>query len=44
LASIFLKTGRFPHEVLDLPRGERALVYAAILVEQEENQKAASGA
>jgi hypothetical protein len=43
LASIFLKTGRLPSEILDLPRGERALIYAAILVEQEENQKAMGG-
>lgn len=31
LARIFLETGRFPHEVFNLPRGERALVYGAII-------------
>jgi hypothetical protein len=39
LAAIFLKTGRLPQEILDLPRGERAFLYAAIMVEQEENEK-----
>jgi hypothetical protein len=31
LARIFIETGRFPREVYDLPRGERALIYAAMI-------------
>jgi len=31
LARIFIETGRFPNEVYNLPRGERALVYASII-------------
>jgi hypothetical protein len=31
LARIFVETGRFPNEVYNLPRGERALVYASII-------------
>lgn len=39
MATIFLKTGRFPSEVRALPQGERSFLYAALMVEQEENQK-----
>lgn len=31
LARIFIETGKFPHEIYDLPRGERALVYASMI-------------
>ena len=31
LSRIFIETGRFPHEIYDLPRGERALIYAAMI-------------
>jgi hypothetical protein len=31
LARVFIETGRFPNEVYNLPRGERALVYASII-------------
>jgi hypothetical protein len=31
LARIFIETGRFPNEVYNLPRGERALVYASMI-------------
>jgi hypothetical protein len=31
LARIFIETGRFPNEVYNLPRGERALVYASVI-------------
>jgi hypothetical protein len=31
LARIFIETGRFPNEVYNLPRGERALIYASII-------------
>ena len=40
LATIFLKTGRTPSEMLALSRGERALCYAAIMVENEANLQA----
>lgn len=40
LAALFLKTGRFPSEILALGPGEKAFLYAALMVENEENLKA----
>jgi len=39
LARIFLETGRFPHEVYELPRGERALVYASVITGAKFNKQ-----
>lgn len=39
LAAIFLKTGRLPSEIRNLPIGERAFVFACMRAEQEANQK-----
>jgi hypothetical protein len=38
LAAIFLKTGRYPSEILALPPGERAFCFASVRVENEEQQ------
>jgi hypothetical protein len=39
LALVFTETGRFPSEVLKLPRGERAFLFAALAVKHEERSK-----
>lgn len=39
LALIFNETGRFPSEILALGKGERAFLYAAVQVKNEEVSK-----
>ena len=44
LAYIFNTHGRLPHEIYNLPLGEKLLIYEACRLQQEADKKSAEGA